>query len=102
MGNGNIFDITKMKDTLIALSLAGSFGMLAALLAPYMDCSIYDVTQAMACLRDMEIKQKGKRIRTVQFAGAKVGKGGKEKLGANKKQNLTGPVKMSHHIMWTD
>jgi hypothetical protein len=50
----------------------------------------------------MEIKQKGKRIRTVQFAGAKVGKGGKEKLGANKKQNLTGPVKMSHHIMWTD
>lgn len=46
---------TKMKDTLIALALAGSFGTLAALM-PYVDHSIYDVTLAMASLGNMEIK----------------------------------------------
>jgi hypothetical protein len=38
---------TKMKDMLIALAPEGSFGTLAALLMPYVDHSIYDVTQAM-------------------------------------------------------
>jgi hypothetical protein len=38
----------------------------------------------------------------VQFAGAQVSKRGKEKPGANKKQTLTGPVKVSCHTIWTD
>jgi hypothetical protein len=41
-------------------------------------------------------------VHNVQFAGAKAWKRGKEKLGANKNQTLTGPIKVSHHIIWTD
>jgi hypothetical protein len=39
----------------------------------------------MASLDNMEIKQKDNGIHSVQFAGTKLGKGGKEKPGANKK-----------------
>jgi hypothetical protein len=56
----------------------------------------------MASFGDVEIKQKTKGMYKLQIAGAKVGKGGKEKLGANKRQTLTYPVKVSHHTMWTD
>jgi hypothetical protein len=93
---------TKMKDMLMAMAPAGSFGTLAALLMPYMDRSIYDVTQAMVSIDDVEIKQKNKGVCSMQFAGAKVGKGGKEKAGYNKKHTLKGPVKVSCHIMWSD
>jgi hypothetical protein len=31
-----------------------------------------------------------------------VGKRGKEKPGAKKKQTLTGPIKVSRHTIWTD
>jgi hypothetical protein len=67
---------TKIKDTLIASALSGSFGMLAALLMPYVDYRICGVTQAMDSLGEMKIKQKGKGVHSVQFAGTKPGKGG--------------------------
>jgi hypothetical protein len=50
----------------------------------------------------MEIKQENKGVYNVQFAGGKAGKEGKEKSGTNKKQTLTGPIKVSHHTIWTD
>jgi hypothetical protein len=69
--------------------------MLAALLVPCVDRSIYDVTQAMASLGDMEIKWKDKGVHSVQFSGTKAKKGSKKKPDANKKHAMTDPVKVS-------
>jgi hypothetical protein len=73
----------------------------AELVPVLLDRNIYDVTQATAGLGKMEIEQENKGVQHVQFAGAKTGKGGKEKLGANKKQTLTGPIKVSCHTTCT-
>lgn len=49
---------THMKDLILTSVLAGTFGTMLALLVPYGDRQIHEVTSAMARLEDMEVKRK--------------------------------------------
>lgn len=51
---------TRMQDLILTTGLAGSFGSVAAILTPFVDCCIHEVTTAMARLGYMEIWWKDK------------------------------------------
>ncbi|KAB1281898.1 hypothetical protein Cadr_000001732 [Camelus dromedarius] len=45
----------RMKDLILANGPTGTFGTMAALLAPYVDRPIHEVTEALAHLGDIEV-----------------------------------------------
>lgn len=51
---------TQMKDLILTSGPAGFFGTVAAILTPFVDCHICEITTAIARLGDIEIRQKDK------------------------------------------
>lgn len=47
---------THMKDLILTATPLVAFGSLAAILTPFVEHRIHEVTTSMACLEDMEVK----------------------------------------------
>ncbi|XP_072817704.1 uncharacterized protein [Vicugna pacos] len=99
----------RIKDLILANGPTETFGTMAALLAPYVDRPIHEVTEALARLGDIEVRQKWVRAAKTQGESKTPSSRAVTQKGKStprrKKGNapiLGGPQKLDRRQIWCD